>query len=91
MKFLVKMVYLFICLSSMLHASELITKKIENAALKKYGSFAKNRFVSVQNDLIKKLKNASIAIQEQTCVYQRLEKDVIARRKSAGVATLKFN
>lgn len=60
MKFLVKMLYLFICLSSMIHASELVTKKIENAALKKYGPFAKNRFVSIQNDLIKKLKNASV-------------------------------
>jgi predicted transglutaminase-like cysteine proteinase len=49
---------LFLLLSS-LHAEELIDVKLENAALKKYGPFAKNRFVAINKDLLHKLKNAS--------------------------------
>ena len=44
--------------SSWLHA-ELITKKLENAAQKKYGAFAKNRFVAIKKKLLVKLKNES--------------------------------
>ena len=53
-------VFLFFLLSaSLLHAQKLIDKKIEAAALKKYGVFAKNRFVAIEKDLIEKLKYAS--------------------------------
>jgi predicted transglutaminase-like cysteine proteinase len=43
-----------------LSADQLITNKLEERALKKYGPFAKNRFVDIENSLLHKLKNASI-------------------------------
>jgi len=46
-------------LASLLHAQKLIDKEIENAALKKYGVFSKNRFVAIDKDLLHKLKSAS--------------------------------
>jgi len=49
----------FLLLGSLLHAQKLIDKKIEEAALKKYGLFAKNRFVAINKDLLQKLKYAS--------------------------------
>ena len=49
----------FLLLGSLLHAQKLIDKKIEEAALKKYGLFAKNRFVAINKDLLQKLKYAA--------------------------------
>ena len=43
----------------LLHAEQLITKKLEKRALEKYGPFAKNRFVAIDKDLLHKLKSAS--------------------------------
>lgn len=40
--------------------AELITKKLENDAEKKYGNFAKNRFVSINQELLKELNDASV-------------------------------
>lgn len=39
--------------------AELIDADIENKAEKKYGPFAKNRFVAIDKDLLKELKNAN--------------------------------
>ena len=66
-------------------------------------SSLKNQFVDLANRIIAISKthemlylkenlqaidmNEYIAIQEQTCEYQRLEKDVIARRKLAGTTS----
>ena len=51
------LVLLFL-LSSAVNA-ELIDAQVEAAAEKKYGPFAKNRFVSIDKKLLKKLKNES--------------------------------
>ena len=40
--------------------AEFITKKIENDAGKKYGNFAKNRFVSINQELLEELNDASV-------------------------------
>jgi len=54
-----KVFLFFLLLSSLLHAQKLIDKKIEQAALKKYGPFAKNRFVAIDKDIIDKLRSAT--------------------------------
>jgi len=54
MKFLLP---IFILLSVLLDA-QLISKDLEVRAEQKYGPFAKNRFVSIQKDLIEKYKNS---------------------------------
>jgi predicted transglutaminase-like cysteine proteinase len=57
MKILV-FIFLFIFFSFELHA-ELITDKLISDANKKYGNFAKNRFITIKKDLLESLKNAS--------------------------------
>ncbi len=54
MKFLLP---IFILLSVLLDA-QLISKDLETRVEKKYGPFAKNRFISIQKDLIEKYKDA---------------------------------
>jgi len=55
MKFLLP---IFLFLSVLLDA-QLISQDLEIRAEKKYGSFAKNRFHSIQKDLVEKLKDAN--------------------------------
>ena len=50
---------LALLLASNLTAEALITKKLIEDAEKKYDKFAKNRFIAIEEDLIKKLKNKS--------------------------------
>jgi len=50
---------LLLFFTASLSADTLITKQLEERALKKYGPFAKNRFVDIETTLLKKLKNAS--------------------------------
>ncbi|WP_457746882.1 transglutaminase-like cysteine peptidase [Sulfurimonas sp.] len=59
MKFLLRVVLILTIFSSYCMASELITKKLEKRAEKKYGRFAKNRFIDIDTTLLKKLKNSS--------------------------------
>jgi predicted transglutaminase-like cysteine proteinase len=59
MTFVCKLLSFVLLLSSLLYADKLIDTKIENAALKKYGTFAKNRFVAINKDLLQKLRSAS--------------------------------
>jgi len=58
MTFVQKLLLIFLFLTSLLHAEKLIDRQIENAAQKKYGAFAKNRFVAIDKDLLHKLKSA---------------------------------
>ena len=55
MKFLLP---IFILLSVLLDA-QLISKDLQTRAEKKYGPFAKNRFISIQKELIDKYKDAN--------------------------------
>ena len=50
---------LLLFFGSCLNAEPLITKKLEERALKKYGPFAKNRFVAIDKKLLTNLQNAS--------------------------------
>jgi predicted transglutaminase-like cysteine proteinase len=59
MNFLAKLLVIFIISTSILYAQQLIDKKLQERALKKYGAFAKNRFVDIDTSLLHKLKNAS--------------------------------
>jgi len=59
MKILLRLCLTLILLGNYLCAAELITKKLEKRAEKKYGRFAKNRFVDIEQNLLKKLKNAT--------------------------------
>jgi len=59
MKFLVQLFLLSLLITPHIYADKLITKKLESRALKKYGPFAKNRFVDIDTSLLKTLKNAS--------------------------------
>jgi predicted transglutaminase-like cysteine proteinase len=59
MKFLLP---LFLFASVILNA-QLITHNLEIRAGKKYGSFAKNRFISIQKDLLDKLKDANDTVK----------------------------
>ena len=58
MKTVVRLFFLFGFLSSLLRA-ELITHELEESANKKYGEFAKNRFVAIKEKLLLELKDAS--------------------------------
>jgi len=59
MKFLYSLLLALLFFSSTLLGGELITKKLEDDAEKKYGAFAKNRFISLQKDLLTDLREAS--------------------------------
>jgi predicted transglutaminase-like cysteine proteinase len=59
MKFLVTIFFV----SAVLLYAKLISSDIEQRAQKKYGEFAKNRFVSVEKDLIEKYKDADELIK----------------------------
>ncbi len=59
MTFLRLALLLVLFFGSSLNAEPLITKKLEERALKKYGPFAKNRFVAIDKKLLKKLQNVS--------------------------------
>jgi predicted transglutaminase-like cysteine proteinase len=59
MKFLLALFFLSILLTTHLNGDALITKKLEERALKKYGVFAKNRFVDIAKSLLHGLQNAS--------------------------------
>ena len=59
MKFLLRLVLIVAIFFSFSNSEELITKKLEKRAEKKYGRFAKNRFVDIDRNLLKKLKNES--------------------------------
>ncbi len=52
-----------ILVSSPLNAEKLVTKKLILDANKKYGKFAKNRFLAIHKDLLKKLKNKKPLVQ----------------------------
>ena len=49
---------LFFLLSSFLFADTLVPKNVITLAEKKYGTFSKNRFIAINNELLNKLKNA---------------------------------
>jgi len=53
-----KFLFFVLLSTALLHADKLIDIQIENAALKKYGAFAKNRFVAIDKDLLQKLRSA---------------------------------
>ncbi|QOP44832.1 transglutaminase-like cysteine peptidase [Sulfurimonas paralvinellae] len=59
MSFVQKLLFFLLLLTALLDADKLIDTKIENAALEKYGSFAKNRFVAIDKDLLTKLQSVS--------------------------------
>jgi len=59
MKFFLPIVILLSVLSN----AQLISKDLELRAQKKYGVFAKNRFVSIQKDLIDKYKDANDTVK----------------------------
>jgi len=59
MYFFKRLLLIFLLLSSSAVAEKLITKKLQERALKKYGPFAKNRFVAIDKKLLHKLKNAN--------------------------------
>jgi len=50
-------ILLILILSLTLDAEELITPQLIDRAQKKYGCFAKNRFIYIRDELLKKLKN----------------------------------
>lgn len=57
-------IVIYLCLSLLVLSpswlnAELITKKIESDAEKKYGNFAKNRFAAINKELLHELKSAS--------------------------------
>jgi len=56
----VRLLLLLLLLFSALFSEELIDRQIEQQALKKYGPFAKNRFIDLQNSLLHTLKHAPI-------------------------------
>jgi len=58
-KNLLRFLFFLFFFTFLLHAEKLIDKSVEKAALKKYGVFAKNRFVAINKDLLQKLKYAS--------------------------------
>jgi len=49
---------LFFLFSSFLFADTLVPKNVITLAEKKYGTFSKNRFIAINNELLNKLKNA---------------------------------
>ena len=58
MKTLVRFFLLLVFLYSPVFSSELITKELEESAEKKYGKFAKNRFIAIKTKLLLELKDA---------------------------------
>jgi predicted transglutaminase-like cysteine proteinase len=55
-----RLAFLFVFFfNNALYAEPLITKRLEERALKKYGPFAKNRFVAIDKKLLTNLQNAS--------------------------------
>jgi len=52
-----KKIFLFLLFSYLLIAEELITQELITRAEKKYGSFAKNRFLYIKDEIIDKLKD----------------------------------
>jgi len=55
-----RLAFLFLFfLNNALYAEPLITKKLEERALKKYGPFAKNRFAAIDKKLLTNLKDAN--------------------------------
>ena len=54
-----RLFFLVLLFLPLLHAEQLIDKKTVEAAQKKYGAFAKNRFIAIDKDLLQKLKSAS--------------------------------
>ena len=59
MNLALKTILLLSFLFNFLYADKLITPSLISRADKKYGKFAKNRFVAIDTELLKKLKNAS--------------------------------
>ncbi|MBT5935772.1 transglutaminase-like cysteine peptidase [Sulfurimonas sp.] len=59
MKTVVHFFLLLVFLYSPVFSSELITREIEESAEKKYGKFAKNRFMAIKTKLLLELKDAS--------------------------------
>jgi len=59
MKTLISLLLASLFLSPSWLNAELITKQLELDAKKKYGNFAQNRFISINEDLLAKLKDAS--------------------------------
>lgn len=59
MKTVVRFFLLLVFLYSPAFSSELITKELEESAKKKYGKFAKNRFMAIKTKLLLDLKDAS--------------------------------
>jgi len=59
MKIILRILFIVFINIHMLEADELITDTIIKKAEKKYNAFAKNRFLGIQSELLKDLKNAS--------------------------------
>ena len=59
MKIALHLFLFFSIITSVPLYADLITNKLEKSAKKKYGIFAKNRFVSIKKNLLKELKNES--------------------------------
>lgn len=59
MKTVVHSFLLLVFLYSCAFSAELITRELENDAQKKYGKFAKNRFIAIKTKLLLELKDAS--------------------------------
>jgi len=59
MKIILRILFIVFINIHMLEADELITDAIIKKAEKKYNAFAKNRFLGIQSELLKDLKNAS--------------------------------
>ena len=58
MKTVVRFFLLLVFLCSSVFSAELITAELEKSAEKKYGKFAKNRFVAIKTKLLAELKDA---------------------------------
>ncbi len=54
---MIQKVFFIILSSSLLYGDSFITQELINRAEKKYGTFAKNRFVYIRDEIINKLKN----------------------------------
>ena len=59
MKIVLTLLLALLLLSPSILSAELITKKLESDAGKKYGNFASNRFKSINQELLIELQNAS--------------------------------
>ena len=92
MRIIVKLFFIIFIFSSLTNADALITKKLENDAQKKYGDFAKNRFISIDEELIKGLKDASeikkLNVVNRWVNYIKYSSDKKVYKKSDYWATL---